>query len=136
MLDAIYAHADTLRQRVRFFQSNHEGEIIDELHRSRKWADAIIINPAAFTLAAPGQYGNAARNSLIGPNLIEIDASLFKIFPVGEKRRFEFRAEFFNLPNRANFAVPQHYVDGAQFGSITSTFNDPRDIQFSLRFAF
>ena len=93
-------------------------------------------NPAAFTLAAPGQYGNAARNSLIGPNLIEIDASLFKIFPVGEKRRFEFRAEFFNLPNRANFAVPQHYVDGAQFGSITSTFNDPRDIQFSLRFAF
>jgi hypothetical protein len=93
-------------------------------------------NPAAFTLAAPGQYGNAGRNSLIGPNLIEIDASLFKIFPVGEKRRFEFRAEFFNLPNRANFSVPQHYVDGAQFGSITSTFNDPRDIQFSLRFAF
>jgi hypothetical protein len=93
-------------------------------------------NPAAFTLASPGQYGNAGRNSLVGPNLIEIDASLFKIFPLTETKRFEFRGEFFNLPNRANFSVPQHYVDGGQFGAITSTFNDPRDIQFSLRFAF
>ena len=93
-------------------------------------------NPAAFTLASPGQFGTAGRNSLIGPNLIEIDASLFKIFPVTETKRFEFRAEFFNLPNRANFSVPQHFVDGAQFGAVTSTFNDPRDIQFALRFAF
>ncbi|MGA7411607.1 MAG: TonB-dependent receptor, partial [Bryobacteraceae bacterium] len=52
-------------------------------------------NPAAFTLAAPGTYGNAGRNSLLGPNLIEIDASLFKVFPVTDTKSFQFRAEFF-----------------------------------------
>ena len=56
----ILAHARKLRQRVRFFQSNHEGEIIDELHRCRKWADAIVINPAAFT-----HYSYAIRDALL-----------------------------------------------------------------------
>jgi len=58
---AVYAHADKLRQRVRFFQSNHEGEIIDELHRSRKWADAIIINPAASHALLLRHSGRLAR---------------------------------------------------------------------------
>ncbi len=93
-------------------------------------------NPAAFTVAAPGQYGNAGRNSLIGPSLIEVDASLFKIFPISDKQRFEFRAEFFNLPNRANFSTPQNFVDGGRFSTITSTINDPRDIQLALKFLF
>jgi 3-dehydroquinate dehydratase II len=55
----VSAHARKLRQRVRFFQSNHEGEIVDELHRLRKWADAIVINPAAFT-----HYSYAIRDAL------------------------------------------------------------------------
>jgi 3-dehydroquinate dehydratase-2 len=57
---AIRGHAGKRRQRVRFFQSNHEGEIIDELHRCRKWADAIVINPAAFT-----HYSYAIRDALL-----------------------------------------------------------------------
>jgi 3-dehydroquinate dehydratase-2 len=57
---AVRAHASSLGMRVRFFQSNHEGEIIDELHRNRAWADAIIINPAAFT-----HYSYAIRDALL-----------------------------------------------------------------------
>lgn len=53
-------HARKLRMRVRFFQSNHEGAIVDELHRLRKWADAIVINPAAFT-----HYSYAIRDALL-----------------------------------------------------------------------
>ena len=56
----VEAHAEKLRIKVRFFQSNHEGAIIDELHRRRKWADAIVINPAAFT-----HYSYAIRDALL-----------------------------------------------------------------------
>lgn len=93
-------------------------------------------NPAAYTLAPAGQYGNAGRNSLLGPNLFTLDASVSKIFPITETKRFEFRGEFFNLPNRANFAVPNNFVDGSLFGAITGTAGDPRDIQFGLKFVF
>jgi len=52
-------HARKLGMTVRFFQSNHEGAIIDELHAQRHWADALLINPAAFT-----HYSYAIRDAL------------------------------------------------------------------------
>ena len=57
---AVRAHASSLGMRVRFFQSNHEGEIIDEFHRNRTWANAIILNPAAFT-----HYSYAIRDAIL-----------------------------------------------------------------------
>ncbi len=56
----VRAHAKKLGMRVRFFQSNHEGEIIDELHRNRTWANAIVLNPAAFT-----HYSYAIRDAIL-----------------------------------------------------------------------
>ncbi|MDE0671424.1 MAG: type II 3-dehydroquinate dehydratase [Caldilineaceae bacterium SB0662_bin_9] len=37
------------RHSLGFFQSNHEGEIVDELHRCRSQADGVVLNPGAFT---------------------------------------------------------------------------------------
>jgi 3-dehydroquinate dehydratase-2 len=53
-------HAHALGMTVRFFQSNHEGAIIDHLHAQRTWADAIVINPAAFT-----HYAWAIRDAIL-----------------------------------------------------------------------
>jgi hypothetical protein len=63
-------------------------------------------NPAAFVLPAAGTYGNAGRDILEGPGLLEFDSSLFKTFRIRERADIQFRAEFFNLLNRANFGLP------------------------------
>ncbi len=76
------AHARKLRMRVRFFQSNHEGAIVDELHRLRKWADAIVINPAAFT-----HYSYAIRDALLAVALPAAEVHLSDV----DNRAGEFR---------------------------------------------
>ena len=63
-------------------------------------------NPAAFQLPAAGTYGNAGRDIIEGPGLLEFDSSLFKTFRIREKANVQFRAEFFNLLNRTNFGLP------------------------------
>ena len=93
-------------------------------------------NPAAFGFADPGQFGNAGRDVVRGPGITSIDFSLHKDFPISETKRFEFRAEFFNLPNHPNFKNPDNAVDGGRFGTIFATRTDPRDIQFALKFVF
>jgi hypothetical protein len=64
------------------------------------------INPAAFSMPAPGTYGNASRNFLKGPGFRQFDLTLQKRFNLGETRFIEFRSEIFNLFNSANFANP------------------------------
>lgn len=67
----------------------------------QRWYD-----PAAFVLPTAGTYGNAGRDILEGPGLLEFDSSLFKTFRIRERAGLQFRAEFFNLLNRANFGLP------------------------------
>jgi len=65
-----------------------------------------FINPAAFSLPAPGTFGNLARNALKGPNLAQLDLTLDKKFRFTERANVEFRAEIYNILNHANFALP------------------------------
>jgi hypothetical protein len=68
------------------------------------------INLSCFAFPNPSTlFGNAGRNELVGPGVVNADVSVFKNFPVrfmGERGHLQFRAEAFNLPNRANFAAP------------------------------
>ena len=53
------------------------------------------------------RFGNSGRNILTGPGMVSVDFSVFKRFATPwERHHLEFRAEFFNLPNRANFGQP------------------------------
>lgn len=105
---------------------------------------------SAFTIAPPGRFGNVARNALIGPGLATVDLSLIKSNRIGERYTIEFRAEAFNLLNRANFALPapegidvftNRNADGSgvvppNVGVITSTATTSRQLQFGVKFIF
>jgi hypothetical protein len=98
-------------------------------------------NPNAFVLPAAGTWGNVGRGILIGPGLVDVDASLFKTTRIRERATVQFRAEFFNALNHVNFGTPNATVfsNGAispSAGLITSTATTSRQIQFSLKLGF
>lgn len=99
---------------------------------------------SAFELPAANTRGTLGRNTLIGPGLVSVDASVGKSFALGETRSLMFRAEVFNLPNHPNFAVPSGQIvftnaQGAvapTAGRITSTVITSRQIQLGLKLTF
>ncbi len=66
----------------------------------------IYLNPGAFLIPQPGTFGNLGRNAYIGPGLAQFDLTLHKRLPITEKVNLEFRAELYNLFNKANFGNP------------------------------
>ena len=100
-------------------------------------------NTAAFRIAAPGTYGNTGRNILRAPGRENIDMSIFKMFPIAERLRLQFRAEAFNIQNRANFLIQPanagttatFNVNSPNFGKILAA-DDPRVFQFGLKLMF
>jgi hypothetical protein len=93
-------------------------------------------NTACFTPAATlGDFGNSGRNILRGPDQRNVDISIVKFFPLGE-RKVEFRSEFFNISNTASFANPLNLLEAGTAGQIVSTSTGPRVIQFALKFNF
>jgi hypothetical protein len=122
-----------------------------------------LFNTCAFaTNAVIGSFGDAGRNIIQGPGVQNWDISLFKIFPISEQKRVEFRAEFFNAFNHYDpeFSNPGNFSDtnlatehglgetAAEAGCSNNNTNsncafgfaqaahDPRFIQFALKFYF
>ena len=100
-------------------------------------------NPNAFVLPPTGTYGNVGRNVLTGPGLAGLDFSVLKTTSLTEKVHVQFRAEFFNLMNRANFGSPNAIVfssasstPAATAGVITNTATTSRQVQFGLKLLF
>ena len=97
-------------------------------------------NPAAFLQppANSGFFGNASRDNLVGPGLANWDFSTVKNTKLRESLSLQFRAEIFNLLNRANFNTPALItftptgVSGTA-GAITSTSTTARQVQFALK---
>jgi hypothetical protein len=90
--------------------------------------------------------GNSGRNTLIGPGLTNLDFSIFKnnrVRRISENFNVQFRAEFFNVLNHANFSVPVTPDNTDIFdstgaptgvaGQLTSTSTTAREIQFAIK---
>ncbi|MFN7925623.1 MAG: carboxypeptidase regulatory-like domain-containing protein [Bryobacteraceae bacterium] len=97
----------------------------------------VILNPVAGGAGFfPNQaFGNSGVGILRGPGMVNVDFNLAKTFAITERHSMQFRAEFFNAFNRANFSVPGVTL-GAGFGQIVSTSTEPRIIQFGLKYRF
>ncbi len=78
----IKQYAGQLEVEIRIFQSNHEGEIIDVIHDARNWADALIINPGAYT-----HYSYAIRDAISAVRLPAIEVHLSNVHAREEFRR-------------------------------------------------
>src|SRR6516162_712699 len=112
-----------------FANPNFTGNAI--LGTPTQWFD-----PAVFLQPPPnsGFWGNATRNNLYGPGLATWDFSEIKNTPLRERLSLQFRAEIFNLLNRANFNTPNLIVFtpsgvSGTAGVITSTSTTARQVQ-------
>jgi hypothetical protein len=83
----------------------------------------IYLNPAALSIPQPGTFGNMGRNALAGPGLSQFDLTLHKRMVLTEKVNLQFRAELYNLFNRANFANPPATLSAGLPGSYSDAAN-------------
>jgi hypothetical protein len=146
------------------FRNNRRPSVIAGVDPFLRGGDKrYMLNPAAFTIPAPGEFGNLGRWALHGPGLAQLDFTLQKRFAITEKVNLEFRSEVYNLLNRANFSNPPARLNnslgtgpnqiqpgqpfssasaGGAFGVANSTVTKDvglgaaRQIQLSLRLAF
>jgi Carboxypeptidase regulatory-like domain len=104
-----------------------------------------FFNTSCFGPAAAGELGTANRSPLSGPDFVNTDFSFIKRFVLTEQVGLDFRAEFFNIFNHAQFGLPGSDMAessklgstvSSQFGVINSTVGNPRVIQFALKLTF
>jgi trimeric autotransporter adhesin len=92
-------------------------------------------NTSAFVAPPSGQYGDARRNSIIGPGSKVFDMAFTKIFPMKESRLLEFRAQATNIFNMVNYSSIDTSVTSPTFGRVTAA-GAMRAITITSRFRF
>ncbi len=130
---------DTRNPARPFLNPSFTGNVI--LGKPGQW-----FNPAAFIAppSASGFFGNVGRDTYIGPGLATWDFSVLKDTKIREGMSLEFRAEIFNILDRANFNTPNLIVFtpptatnltglSGTAGAITSTSTTARQVQFGLK---
>jgi hypothetical protein len=101
------------------------------------------VNPAAFSTPASGAFGNLGRNAFRAPGLKELELALAKEVALTERMKIRFRADAFNVFNRAQYGAPNADLSQKNFGQITTTIGNyaigrgtPREFQLSATISF
>ena len=92
-------------------------------------------NVAAFVAPPGGQYGNARRNSIIGPGTHVLDMAFTKTFPIKEPKVLEFRAQATNIFNMPQYSAIDSVVNSPTFGRVTAV-GGMRQFTLTSRFRF
>jgi hypothetical protein len=96
----------------------------------------LFFDPSIFQPQALGTIGSAPRSACCGPGINNFDVGMQKETQLTERTRMEFRGEFFNMANHAQFITPDGNIsDGVDFGRVTQA-RDPRLVQFALKLFF
>jgi hypothetical protein len=121
-----------LQQQEGFQSINVQGEPkggFGEAGPDERWYD-----PTLFSQPA-NEWGNSGRNAFRGPGNWNLDASLFRVIPIGQ-RRLELRIESQNALNHAQWGNPETGVTDPDFMTIRGLTRPPRTVQLGIRFAF
>ena len=105
------------------------------------------LNPKAFAQPSVGTYGDMTAGSIRGPGAFLLNTALSRVFKIRERHSIEARWEAFNLPNWVNVYNPVTSLTAPNFGqivptstsglgAITQSTNDPRIMQFALKYVF
>jgi hypothetical protein len=114
-------------------------QVADLKHVGEIGGSGLYYDPSSFVGAPARTIGNTERNQFYGPGGFNLDASLFRGFPIGGTRRIEFRLEASNLTNSPIFNPPvSGDITNANFMRITGLQSgyDTRQIRLGLRFQF
>ncbi|MGA7413748.1 MAG: carboxypeptidase regulatory-like domain-containing protein [Bryobacteraceae bacterium] len=95
----------------------------------------LSLNPAAYAAPLPGQWGNAGRNSITGPNQFTLNASLARTFRVSDRLNLDLRIDAVNALNHVTFTAWNTTINSAQFG-LPAAANAMRSLQMTLRLRF
>ncbi len=116
-----------------FADALRPAQILDGIGPGQKWFDT-----TAFGQPGANRFGNGGRNIVRGPRLTNYDFSLFRNFPIAERVKAEFRAEFYNISNTPHFSNPSTNLNAGNFGEISSTLGGygNREVQLAFRLIF
>jgi len=97
----------------------------------------VLTTNNTLSLLAPfGQDGAIGRNTFRAGSIISVDMSASRRWNFGAVKSLIFRAEIFNLPNRANFGIPVRLLEGPGFGKAVNTVTPGRRVQLALKYLF
>jgi hypothetical protein len=101
------------------------------------------VNPSALSIPAAGTFGNLGRNAFRAPGISQLDLALAKDVSLTERVKLRFRADAFNVFNRAQYGAPNADWSQVNFGTITTTISNyatgrgtPREYQISAKVSF
>jgi hypothetical protein len=97
--------------------------------------EGFALNPAAVAKPAPGQWGNAGRDSITGPATFSLDASLGRTFRLGDRLNADLRLDASNALNHVTYQSWNTNINNAQFGLPTAA-NKMRMAKISMRVRF